>query len=544
MLPSTTLAPVVNIDVYSHCIKVTGSQTSQVRMHLVEYCRHQGETGLRRVGVGRYEQFIERVYAAYTRNRDEFRFHRNQLNEVVQFLRSRGIAESTININYVPETQYVKNEIRFTDPRSPRDEQIPMIAYLKEPCPEGYAPSKVITLQTGKGKGFISISALCHYSRRTVIIIRPGFIPKWIEELLEMTDMTMDDIMVVRGPEKGDRMGSVADLIAGRGVVPKTGGDMMRALLDLGKSGELKAKVIIISNVLFADYVESYMDQTAEGASYSVPPGEFYQTLGIGLRLIDEVHMDFHRNYRFEMYTHVPLTISLSATLDADKPFLNRRYDLMWPGAVRPPEVEYDAFIDVQSILYTINQPHLIRCKGFANSYSHTAFEKSILKNRRMLDNYKDMIAGVLDEVFVCDMQKGQSAIVFFATVDMCVKMRDHLRAVYPELHIEKFTAGDSYEECFLKPDVIISTVGKAGTAVDRPNLRENIMTNALNSKQANIQVLGRTRKLKDFPDVRPRFHFLSAREIPKHIEYAKAKEIKLRGKVHQFTTVNSFYRI
>lgn len=544
MVHDTPAKPAAVINVYSHSVEITGGFSPQIKNHLVEFCRKNAKMGLVRVG-RRYEMRMLHLFASTTRTRDEFRVHRNQLQDLLDFLSARGVARTSLQVNYIPLYEPAKVDLRFIDPREPRKEQIPLLEYLHQQPPSGFAPSKVVNIQTGKGKGFVSIKSLGEFGVRTVIIIKPMYIAKWVAELSEMLSIdSPDDICVVRGLLPKEKMTALQGWSEWDGPGKITGSDMMIALQEQALAGELKAKIIVISNVVMAEYLDRYQEQMEVNGGYPIPPGEFYEKLGIGIRLIDEVHADFHRNYRFDLYSHIPLTISLSATLDADDPFINKRYWIVWPGATRPPDVEYDAFIDVQSLFYTIDKPQLIKCTGFAKAYSHTKFEESIMKSSRMLANYLDMITDIVDQVYVADREVGQSCIVFCATVLMCTHVQKQLAAEFPELSVKRYVSGDSYTECFLAPDIVVSTVGSAGTAVDKPNLRETVMTNALNSKQANIQVLGRTRRLKDWPDRSPRFHFLSAREIAKHVEYAQAKEVKFRGKVSSFRNINTLYRV
>lgn len=60
---------------------------------------------------------------------------------------------------------------------------------------------------------------------------------------------------------------------------------------------------------------------------------------------------------------------------------------------------------------------------------------------------------------------------------------------------------------------------------MDIPGLRIAGMTTALSSMQANLQAFGRLRKLKDWPDVTPRFYYFTCEDIPKHVEYANKKK-------------------
>jgi hypothetical protein len=514
-----TPATLAVIDVYSHNAKVSGFGPGLKKL-LLEFCRRQAKMGLVRVGPNKYESQMQKIFASATRTRDEFRFHRNQLPELLSFLSYNGVKAEWLVIRQ--QELYTPTKAKFTllDTRPPRPEQIPILEYLERPPLPGFAPSKVVTLQPGKGKTWIAMQSVFKLQQRAAIIIKPMYIAKWVKDVKAALKLSTKDIMVIRGS------------------------DNLISLINLAIAGELKAKIIIISNATFANYIEAYLEQMFPIGGYPCAPGEFFETIGVGVRLIDEVHMDFHRNFLFDLYTHVPLSISMSGTLDSDNRFINERYWIMWPEETRPPEQEFDAYMEVNSLMYSLRHPERIRCLGFAKMYSHIKFEESILRNREMLGNYLEMIAQLVEYIYVSDRIPGQSMFVFCATVEMCSLVTNKLRGLHPELMIERYVSGDDYTKCCLEPDIVVSTLGSAGTAVDKPNARETLMTVALDSKQANIQVLSRTRKLERWPDVQPRFWFLSAREIPKHVEYARGKIDKFRGKVASFRTLETHHMV
>jgi hypothetical protein len=68
-----------------------------------------------------------------------------------------------------------------------------------------------------------------------------------------------------------------------------------------------------------------------------------------------------------------------------------------------------------------------------------------------------------------------------------------------------------------------VTTIISAGTAVDKANLRTVIQTVSVSSTVANIQNLGRLRKLDDGKDVR--FAYLYAENIRKQVQYHHRRE-------------------
>jgi galactitol-specific phosphotransferase system IIB component len=115
--------------------------------------------------------------------------------------------------------------------------------------------------------------------------------------------------------------------------------------------------------------------------------------------------------------------------------------------------------------------------------------------------------------------------------VEFCVVLRDYLRGIYPELNIREFVA-ETDEKVLKEADIIVSTIKSAGTAQDIPDLKVSVLTQAVRKKEANIQTLGRLRKLKRWPNVTPVFVYLNNTSIETHMKYHEAKKEIFQGKV------------
>lgn len=517
--------PAMRVELLSHGFKVTGFD-DRGKVALLDFARSMAQYGLVKVGRNQFERKMLRVFAAATQSRSEFRFHRNQFDDFLRHLASYGISRKDLDITVRPQFEPEKVEHPLKDTREPRPEQVMLIDYLSAPCDPNFAPSKVLTLQPGKGKTFTDLMAIHKANQRVVLVIKGMYVDKWIFD--------------VAGDGKGN--GGAFHYEKGDLMVVRGSKDMV-ALQHLALAGELKAKFIIITSKTWYSYMKTYEAFDGDIASiYPIPPDRFYEVLKAGQRHIDEVHQDFHCNFRQDLYTHVGQTNSLSGTLDSDDPVTNRFYEICWPMPVRPPDVEYHRYIDMVALWYSVNEPRRIRTVGGTGQYSHVAFEQSIMRNKTMLKNYFDMLTAVVRKEFVDVFEKGQSMLVYFAMKEMCTLFRAHLKQVFPQLEVNRYVDEDDYEECFMKGDVVCTTYQSAGTAVDRPNLRNTFMTIALSTKQGNEQLLSRARPLKDWPDVTPKFIFLAAREIPKHVDYTHAKFEKLKGKVlHQREYQTSF---
>lgn len=502
----------VQIDLYSHHF-VVRQLDERTRRAISDFTRDLVEWGLRRIppyqGRPKFERTMIRIYGSATRDRKEFRFHINQWPRFEQCLTAAGLLDDERMIIQHPLYCPAPAPLEIICPHTPRDYQLPLIEYFSNP--EG-PRSRVVTLQTGKGKGLVACSAIGRWSVRTAIVVKAEYLEKWQEEVEGFFKLGKDDLYVIQGSKA------------------------LISLMHLALEGTLKAKLLIISNKTFQNYLKDYETHYNQPERlYPIAPDDFYEVLQVGIRLIDEVHQDFHLNFKQDTYTHIPLTMALSATLDSDNPLLNKMYQLMWPVETRGPDVPYDRYIAATCMWYQAYTPDRLKHKNGQGQYSHTEFEKSILRHVGTLKNYLKMLCDITARTYVEHRVEGQKMLIFCSTIAMCSELTRTLKQTFPQLKISRYVGEDEWENLH-NADIVVSTIQSAGTAVDIANLRYTLMTVALSNKQTNIQVLGRLRRLKDFPDVTPEFMFLSCRDIPKHNEYAYAKRDKLDGKVLTFS--------
>jgi hypothetical protein len=121
--------------------------------------------------------------------------------------------------------------------------------------------------------------------------------------------------------------------------------------------------------------------------------------------------------------------------------------------------------------------------------------------------------------------------LVFSASKELCTILTERFSQQYPNLKVARYIDEDPYN-VLLENDLIFSTLLSSGTAVDIPDLYVTLMTTALGSREMNEQALGRTRRLKNYPDTTPKFLYLVCEDIDKHIDYHKRKIEYFRDKV------------
>ena len=368
---------------------------------------------------------------------------------------------------------------------------------------------------------FVALSGIAVLGKIPCIVVKPAYIEKWTDDLIKTYNLGIEDIMVIQGSKH------------------------LLALLNKVKEGTLEYKAIIISNKTFQLWLTMYeklKDETLD-MGYCILPHEFFEHIGAGVRLIDEVHQDFHFNFKLDLYTNVEHAISLSATLITQDPFLRHMHELAYPISDRYVSPPLDKYISSYAVHYRFKQPDKIRTSEHGSSnYSHGALEKSIMKHPPTVDAYLALIDYTLNIGYFKATKKGKKCIIFAYSVDMCTRIARFLDKKYPGYKVSRYVADDPYEH-LMESDVVVSTLGSAGTAVDIPNLTNVILTTAIDSIQSNVQSLGRLRKLDD-GNTETEFHYFVCSDIDKHLIYHSRKKEMLSNRAKSFIDVYSGFTL
>lgn len=356
---------------------------------------------------------------------------------------------------------------------------------------------------------FCALAAAAIIGERLLIMIPPKYFGIWTKALLE----TYVDI-------------------EGR-YVTVSGSAELQALINRGLEGTLDHDVILLSNVTYRGYIEAYERYIngIEELGYNVPPPRFHEAIGVGLQINDEIQEDPGLVFRTDIFTNVKKQFYLSATPYSGSEYVTRMIEEMLPPHTQCEIPKYKEYINVIGLLY--NDP-TVQPKDyltpFKNTYNHARYEKRMLKQKRRLDRYFHMIKRITDGIYVKDRQPGQKLLILCAYVEFIKELTRYLQQQYPQLKVRSYVSGTPYAE-LLENDITVSTIKSAGTGVDIPNLREVLLCQATDSKKDNIQILGRTRPLKDWPDVSPRLTYLVCSEIPQHVRYHNNKKEHFNGR-------------
>lgn len=343
---------------------------------------------------------------------------------------------------------------------------------------------------------YIGMRASQELGVRTAYFFASKYTEKWLEDFKATYVISDKDIRVIKG--SGALLKLCKESVAGKPI----------------------EKIIVVSNMTFQSWIKTYEKDPekyiAQGWPFS--PDQFFEKVGIGFRIIDELHEFFHLNFKIDLYTHVKDSASFSATLEDKTQFKLDMYELMHPMDTRFDGGAYDAYVATKAKLYRFARPSRIQATEYGDTkYSHHAVERSILKDKETLQSYFKMIESEIRTEFLDIRDPGERAVVFFSSIAMCSAFTAYMRRVHPQLVTNRYVEDDEYED-LISGDLAVTTILSAGTGVDIPMLRAGFMTTGVDSPKANLQAFGRTRKMAS-GNV-PRFTYFACEDIPKSLEY------------------------
>lgn len=358
----------------------------------------------------------------------------------------------------------------------------------------------------------MSLYSAAKRGKRIAVVILAGYVDKWVGDLQKCTDIKDKEICIVQGTDGLERSSNYPG------------------------SGLPMPKAFVISLNSFGRWMTNHENQAGSDPlpGFACTPDKYFEHLGIGTIIFDEVHQHPHAIYKVFTYTHVAKTIALTATLETKNPVLRKVQSTMFPKSERFDDIKMKQYIDVVACNYQIVNLGMTKIRTTeygSNSYSQTAFEKSIISDRVVYPQYVKMIMDLIREAYIDERETGDKLIVFVGTKDMATRLMETSRRLWPNLDIRTYLEGDPFENVIV-PDIRLTTVISGGTAIDIPGLTVSIMTNNIDSPNANLQALGR---LREIPGRKTTFYYLFSSTINKHKEYHESKKSLLAARVKSY---------
>lgn len=453
---------------------------------------------------------LKKKYYGLTADHRELTIHRNCYDDFVRYMLNQGVPQERMSvIDYAPPSAK-KAIYEMYEQYVLRDYQ----DIIHDDAIRPGFPSIRIDLQTGKGKTLTSLAVLKTLGVKCLIMLPPKYFGLWEKALTE----TYKDI--------GMRHCRVA------------GSDEIKLVIDRGLNNDLdEFDLFLVSSVSYRNYIEAFETFGTDGmaeAGYGCSPQRFHETLGVGLQINDEIQEDPGLVFRTDIYTNVEKQIYLTATPFTGNAYVTKMIDVMLPEHTKVRLPSYDVYIDVMGLYYNdIKVKPKDYLAPFKNTYNHARYETVMLKDKQRLADYLQLVVRVIEGVYHRDRKPGQKCLCLFATVAFIETVTKHLKAHFKDIVVDFHVSGSDYGK-LMTNDLTASTIKSTGTGVDIPDLREIVQFHASNSKKDGIQIAGRGRKLKNFPDATPRLTFMICNQIPHHRRYADEKPEHFAGRTNQ----------
>lgn len=326
-------------------------------------------------------------------------------------------------------------------------------------------PQLFLALNTGAGKTYLGIVYTAYLNMKTIIITTSSeWLRQWKDRFIEHTNMLSSEIHNIAGSMDIDNI--------------------------LSKDASIydKYKVYTVTHATLLSYANEHGWQAID---------YIFSKLGIGLKIIDEAHLNFENIYHIDYASSVYRTLYLTATPVRGDSNENKIYQLYFKN------------IPKLSLFDPDNDPHThyiaLRYKSGFNAYEIGRCQNKFGFNKQ---NYCDILIAkenfdfisriVMDMVYNIPGKK----MFFFATNNAVVFFYNWLRCNYAELQgdIGIYTSINDNKTLALEKQYILTTSKSAGAAVDVSDLMVCInLAEPTKSPPQNQQRFGRTRAYNSY---------------------------------------------
>lgn len=462
---------------------------------------------------GKLTSVASKVYAINMYNKKEYRIHFNLYKEFIDFISSKV----TYKVYDDVPVDGVDVVLPMFEKWKLLERQIPFYEYAIHTPELWENPNRILTCQPGAGKTFILMKTMSEYHKRTIIIMRPTYMFNFEAELWDTYDIL---------PEK---------------AITIAGGEQLINFLESVKNNTLDKDIIMISNKTFYGYLQAHISCSKEALleKYKISIDDLFALGNFGFRAIDEVHQDFHFNHRLDLFTNVRKSLSLSATLVPNKDhFLSYIQNVTYPVNDRFVQKNLNVYVNAYAMFYNLESPYKAKYTN-GSFYSHNTYEKYLLTNKKVLNNYMTYIKTCIDFLYIKNKKSNEKFLVFVSSGNMGKYMQIKLQSLYPDLivgrYIRKF---NDKKDVLIDSDIIVSTLQSCGTAVTVPNLGGVFLSHAIDSEASNLQGFGRIRDLNN--NVEHRFGYSVCHDIRSQVSYHKSKKEYLLSRVNHLQEIQT----
>jgi hypothetical protein len=322
-----------------------------------------------------------------------------------------------------------------------------------------------LALDTGAGKTYLGIVYTALLNLKTIIITTSNdWLSQWRTRFIEHTNMMSSEIHSIDGSMD------------------------INNILDKPDSVYDKYKLYTVTHATLLSYANEH---GWESIDY------LFRKLGIGLKIIDEAHLNFDNIYHIDYASSVYRTLYLTATPVRGESNENRIYQIYFKNIPMLDlfDPENDPHTHYISLRYnsgfTISEINMCQSKYGFNKQKYS--EIVVMK-----ENFDFISRIVMDMVYHIPGKK----MFFFATNNAIIFFYNWLLYNYSEIQndIGIFTSINENKSAAKDKTYILTTSKSAGAAIDIPDLMVCVnMAEPTKSPPQNKQRFGRTRAYNSY---------------------------------------------
>ena len=252
---------------------------------------------------------------------------------------------------------------------------------------------------------------------------------------------------------------------------------------------------------IFVCSVSTLREFIENGESYRNLPWNwqgFLKEYGIGTKIVDEAHQNFHAINKLDLLSNIKNNIYLTATFEKSGISASRIFDTVYPTEMQYGDSNIAQYTNCTVYAYRGMVPaHFVKRK---RGYNAIKYEQYLLKRPMWMKDYLNNV--VLPEVYMHYVKKrneGEKCLLFFSTKEMIFRVRDFLNFEFAKYGIvAKEKIGGTPDDVLNDPQyhIYIGTPGGMGTGRDIPHLRTAINFVSFDSKVLTKQCYGRLRRI------------------------------------------------
>lgn len=348
------------------------------------------------------------------------------------------------------------------------DKQSEAISFLTGAGKYSYTkkyPQLFLALDTGAGKTYLGIFYTALLNMKTIIITTSNeWLSQWATRFTEHTNIIKSEIHSIQGSID------------------------INSLLNKSEKVLNKYKIYTVTHSTLLSYANEHGWQAID---------TLFKKLGIGLKIIDEAHLNFENIYNIDYASSVYKTLYLTATPIRGDNQENRIYQTYFNSV--PMLDLFDPENDPHTHYISLRYKSGFTIREINACQNMHGFNKQTYADLVVKKLHFDYISRiVMDMIYHIPGKK----MLFFATNNSIVYFYNWLIYNYPELQSEIgiFTSINDKKSEAKEKQYILTTSKSAGAAVDISGLMVCVnLAEPTKSPPQNKQRFGRTRKYNSF---------------------------------------------